>query len=200
MTWTPKRIVHPEAGELEFSTLKEFICSGKRAGWASGAKPTKLSDGTKHYEHTEGELKYTDDFIGQGRFIGREVVRFKGVPVWGMNYTDIFWTPQEYTSDLSEKLREQVFGFLKERLNLVEPDAPFRGPIDSYATRIVDSGKIMYYNRLSAPTEKEYEKIIKFSGREEMSFDTNDKSIFPFICFSLDYHGRVLIPDEYIKE
>lgn len=197
------RIVHPRAGRLEFKALRKFILDGKRAGWASGTKPAKLSDGTKHYELRQDNLVYTDDFIGEQNFIGRELVTLRGIPIWGMNYSDAFMVPKVFTENFPRKeidcFRDSVLTFVKEMLRNPPSNFPFRGPTIK-TEKTTPWGNLSYINQVFSPYFNEPNKVVReFAGTERVDyFGPLSLATDMNICFALKYHGRILVPDSCI--
>ena len=76
----------------------------------------------KDYDFTDGDWRYHDSYAGSIWAPGREVVFYKGEPVWSMAY-------QGKTIDgLSEELVDETFTFLKTALINADERMPFRGP------------------------------------------------------------------------
>ncbi len=103
------------------SSLKEFIVNAKRAAFAGGGKKVLRSDGSKTFTYAEGNLNYTDRYFGSMRDIGEELVWYKNMPIWGMNYFGGAFTN-------FRNMKSPTFKFLKNCLMLVEVNMPYRGP------------------------------------------------------------------------
>ena len=54
--------------------LREFIIKAKKITYASGAKPSKLPDGSDQFMYAESDYKYTDTYFGSKSFTGQELV------------------------------------------------------------------------------------------------------------------------------
>lgn len=196
------KIVHPGGFELEFQDLASFICNSKRKGWASGEKPIKFTDGSEGYKHIEGNLFYRDSYIGEGNFIGQEVVFLiqglpaGNIPLWGMNYSDVFRIPPAIPLGEAKKFKREVFDFLKEQLRNVPVDFPFRGPTTPQY-RETRWGTLNYFNPVNYEIKDDRSPIIEFSANEQITLmpkpQISDK------CFEFRYHGRILVPDSYIQ-
>ena len=181
------RIRHPNInGELEFDVLKEFIRKGKLNGWASGAKAVK-QENVKKYSHfdAKNQLFYVDSFTGDQGFIGEEIVTWHDVPIWGMNYTDVFRVPSNYTPERADRFKSEVFGFLKEMLLAVPINAPFRGPFDRgpvhNQTKSGNEGIMDYYNEFVSPHSQEEHVFRAFSGIEKIRISHHaNQTFYPF--------------------
>jgi hypothetical protein len=194
------KIVHPKAGHLDFEELRTFICQGKKNGWASGAHPVNLSNGNKNYTFRMGDLLYTDNYIGEQGFMGMELVKFKGVPIWGMHYSGILTFPDSQKSELNRLYFEgQVNSFLAEMLRKVPNNLPFRGPVGVEVKRQTAVGELAYENVAIVCPEIQMDGTIrKFIGREHISFRPSEQ-VKASEVFELDYHGRLLISDACIQ-
>ncbi len=79
--------------------------------------------GHKDYEFKEGDWLYHDSYAGSLCAPGREVVFFKGIPVWCMSYQG-----QPNPKQEAPFFQEQLFPFLRRALMNFDDSVPFRGP------------------------------------------------------------------------
>ncbi len=96
----------------------EFLCRAKKVTYAGkGAKVESSRPKSHDFEHSEGELKYIDTYLGGEIFLGEEGIWKDNTPIWVMNYK-------------GRVLGEGFSGdFLKETLALVNKEMPYRGPL-----------------------------------------------------------------------
>jgi hypothetical protein len=102
--------------EMDKSII-DFLLRAKKATYAGKGTETDASRPNSHdLQHTEGNLKYIDTYLGGSKFAGEEALWKNGVPFWAMNY-------------VGRVLADNFSGdFLKEALLHVPEEAPFRGP------------------------------------------------------------------------
>ncbi len=102
--------------------IKEFIPKARMQTWTAekgkqvGRRPG--SEGVYIYE--EGDLKYEDEFFGNGRFQGHEIVYEKDKPIWGMIYYG--GIPDNIRVNL-----EDEFNFLRKALTQTALTARLQG-------------------------------------------------------------------------
>jgi hypothetical protein len=193
------RIVHPVAGEIEFDTLRDVIVRGKRAGWASGREPNNLPNGVKNYSYVDSEarLGYKDNFRGEQGFIGQEVVEtMEGIPIWGMNYDDVFRVPDEFTPDMAKGFRKEAFSFLKQKLMQVPTEFPFRGPLGQSDLVNTSFGIIMYEHWISNCGSPD-EALRECGGEEDIHLFHSNGTVRA-TPFQFSYRARLLVPDAYV--
>jgi len=194
------KIVHPDINQkIDLKELRQFICDGKRNGFASGKKPIKSSDCREEYSYSNEKFFYLDQYKGSGSFIGQETVFYlnknnENVPLWGMNYFDTFNAPKGFSSDQTRELRKNVLTFLKLNLMNIPLEYPFRGPIGE-ANDYIKDRKLVYSNQTDCLFKGE-KAFTNFRGEEKISLAERKDS---FNIFSLIYHGGLLIPNRYIK-
>ncbi len=78
---------------IPLDTLEAFIVRAKAATYVGGAAsllPYRL--GSKDLQFAEGDWAYHDSYLGESDFIGQEIVYYRRVSVWGMNYFGHTWT------------------------------------------------------------------------------------------------------------
>lgn len=107
----------------EIKNLIDFLTHAHHATYAnvSAPKVVSLRPGSKDYDFAEGDFAYHDTYFGGKRFVGAEVVYYKEVPVWGMNY---------YGRGLLEKMPEAYFDEVLRPALMEKPweILPVRGP------------------------------------------------------------------------
>lgn len=97
--------------------LIDFLLEAKRNTYASKKNEVEPSrDGSIDYEYKKGEFKYRDSYVGTKYFSGQEIVWFKDVPHWSMNYVGRVFD-DNFSGD-----------FLKNALKNVTDTMPYRGP------------------------------------------------------------------------
>ncbi len=137
-----------EAGQSTYAAPKEIRSKHKCK--------TPILPGHKDYHYENGDWGYHDSYAGSLRAPGREVVFFKGVPVWAMSYQgqsrDVF--PEEF-------FQEKVFPFLKKALMAAPKNMPFRGParlLEGYFEYNFDMvGDWRYFTGMEKIFNKNYE-------------------------------------------
>lgn len=97
--------------------LKKFLVLAKKNTYSSIKTNDDISGG--NFVYSQGDFFYKDNFFGNFLFIGEEVVYFKEVPVWGMNYYG-----QLLNKDISIK---DTYSFLRKALSMINIENPFRG-------------------------------------------------------------------------
>ncbi|MBU3217932.1 DUF5680 domain-containing protein [Clostridium estertheticum] len=139
----------------------EFLCTAKQHTYAGKCAEIKSSRPNSHdLEYVEGNLKYIDTYIGGEQFAGEEALWKDDIPFWSMNYT-------------GRVLGEGFSGnFLKEVLNLVPKENPYRGPM------VYQNGQYKYHCIVNG-------EFKWFQGYEEIYFD-NTKV---YECF---FHGGTI--------
>lgn len=100
--------------------LQEFLVKAHQATYASGEKAKANANGADQFNYADGDFEYIDTYYGGEDFIGTEVIKEKGVPVWGMSY---------YGFIMSDRVSsEEVFKFLQKMLAKTKPGMLVRGP------------------------------------------------------------------------
>ncbi|WP_238904127.1 DUF5680 domain-containing protein [Clostridium sp. YIM B02506] len=122
------KLVKEDFDECEYNDIKEekeiddkiieFLCRAKKVTYAGKGAEVESSRPRSHdFEHSEGELKYIDTYLGGEIFLGEEGIWKDNTPIWVMNYK-------------GRVLEEGFSGdFLKETLSLVNKEMPYRGPL-----------------------------------------------------------------------
>jgi hypothetical protein len=74
--------------------LNRFILTAKNHTYAGSGKESSPSRPSSHdLEFIENDFRYLDSYFGGQNFIGEEIVYYKGIPVWGMNYYGVDLRP-----------------------------------------------------------------------------------------------------------
>jgi len=102
--------------------LCKFLVEAKTSTYAAGdsAEKTKNSDNSTTITHKNGDWSYHDNYFGGEPYGGREVVFYKGKPVYMMTY---YGKVEKTVLDINK-----VYGILMNALKLIPEDKPFRGP------------------------------------------------------------------------
>lgn len=138
--------------DIEMKGLEEFLRKANRNTYAAdGERSPATRLGSEDLEFCDGDWVYHDTYFGSARFIGEEIVYYKGVPVWGMNY---------YGYIVRQGiLPKAVYTFLKQALLQESGDViPVRGP------KVFSVNALTYRNTVSGSLEN-------FEGREEIDMD-----------------------------
>jgi hypothetical protein len=159
--------------------LLAFIAKAHRNTYAAPKEIRKRSrmeipflPGHKCYLFEDGEWKYYDGYAGEDWAPGREVVLYKGQPIWSMSYQGRFTA----SFGNGEFFGDSTFKFLRQALMNFDDKMPFRGPSTFESLDF----KLFRYN-FKMNGDYEY-----FTGKEEVSFD-ND------VIFFQDVMGEVII-------
>ena len=160
-----------EARHLDLIGLAQFLINAKKQTYASGdaKRVSPQAPGFKELEYTEGDWNYRDSYSGFYRAPGREVVRFKGKPVWDIHYVG----GMKLGCYDDEQLAKNTFAFLKKALMLVKESKPFRGP------ERFQEGDYEYLCNVEGD-------ITDFKGRERILFKEKE-------VFVQDYFGGLII-------
>ena len=117
---------------MDKTVLLAFIARAHRHTYAAPdeignmhlCKVPVLQGHTDH-EYSEGDLKYHDSYAGTIWAPGREVVFYRGEPIWCMAYQG-----QHNSAYDDVFFQEQAFPFLKRALMSFDDNIPFRGPTE----------------------------------------------------------------------
>jgi len=122
-----------------YDELIHFLLHAKRqtcAGQSGETSAISLLPGSKQLEYYEAPFFYRDVYFGMASLVGQETVYFRERPVWAMSYAGGV-LPESSSPD---EIR-RIDTFLRQVLQLVTYERPFRGPqrhhIDPY--RYLDS-------------------------------------------------------------
>ena len=132
------------------SEIIDFIVEAKKKTYASAnsfdaarVASTRLASSDLAYE--AGDFKYWDTYVGGSHFSGTEVVWYKEVPVWAMNYS-------------GRTLSGDLGSFLTDSLSRVNAEMPYRGPA------FYRDGKYTYVNLVTG-------EFGWFNGVEKIYYD-----------------------------
>lgn len=143
--------------------LKNFLIETKKAGYGAGNSKSwiKEKDGSTTIPFESGNWRMHDNFFGGEPWGGREVVFYKGAPVWIMvMYGSV---------DPSVNGFEEVYAFLQKALRNQPEDLPLRGP------KLLQEGEFVYKNKTEGNLEN-------FFGEERIY---NNKKLI----YSMKYSG-----------
>ncbi len=102
--------------------LCKFLVKAKKSTYAAGDSAKKIVEADKSTTliFEDGDWKYHDNYFGGEPYGGREVVFFRGLPVYMMVYYG--WVV-EGVADV-----QTVYKTLQGALSQIPEDKPFRGP------------------------------------------------------------------------
>ncbi len=142
---------------ITLKSLKEFLVLAKKSTYASGDISKKILEADKSTTlmFEASDFKYHDNYFGGEPYGGREVVFFKGEPVYIMVYYGLV---KEGITDF-----HAIYGILQKALLLIPEDYPYRGPKEYV------EGDYIYLNNFIG-------EIDNFSGEESISF--NGKEVY----------------------
>lgn len=109
-----------------YDELIHFLLHAKRqtyAGQDDAASVAPLLPGSQQLEYYEAPFFYRDIYFGMTSFVGQETVYFRERPIWAMGYAGGI-LPE--IADPQETHR--IYAFLRQALQLVAYERPFRGP------------------------------------------------------------------------
>lgn len=102
------------------NNLRNFLVTAKRNTYATQKGKVQSSRrSSKDLAFEENDYYYLDSYFGEKYFSGEEIVYYKEVPVWSMNY---------YGKLIKEDIPEGFIETLREALDNVSEEKPFRGP------------------------------------------------------------------------
>jgi hypothetical protein len=109
---------------MDLNKLKQFILDASHNTYASGNEDIreKQGDESTTIAYSKGDWKYHDNYFGGEPYGGREVVFYKGKPVWMMVYYG--WVVEGVDTD-------RVYPILGKALSNSTLEKPYRGP-DEY--------------------------------------------------------------------
>ncbi|MCD4744484.1 MAG: DUF5680 domain-containing protein [Desulfobacteraceae bacterium] len=148
-------------------TLIDFILKVKLAGYATGGEglEKKFDDGSIGFEIISDGYKYLDRYNGFNPFAGSEqIYDSNNTLLWVMNYYG------EVLPSGSDP--KNIYSFLKEAMQLISPEYPFRGP------KKLKKQNLKYENQ-------QYGSLDRFHGIESI-YENNEKA------YVLYYHGGKL--------
>lgn len=135
------------------SKIQEFLAKAHQATYASGEKAKQNINGADQFNFLDGDYEYIDTYYGSDNFVGTEIVKEKGISVWGMSYYGYF---------MSDKVTgEETFKFLQQMLFKTKPGMLLRGP-QSFKQKEW-SYRYSYKGSFSNFTAHE---VVKYKGRK----------------------------------
>jgi hypothetical protein len=148
--------------------LNTFIVRAKAATYVGDGKKTKsCRSGSHDLEFQDDSFSYLDSYFGGTDFIGGEVVYFKDVPIWAMNYYGKIIEPNLISAAETGKI-------IKESLSKMYQEGRFLGGFEH------SSGDSVY-------TDTSEGGIESFSGKEWIARNG-------IIVYELVYHGGMIKP------
>jgi hypothetical protein len=136
-------------------TLCKFLVAAKKTTYAAGDLAKKIINNDKSTTliFENGDWKYHDNYFGGEPYGGREVVFFKGEPVFIMTY---YGQVKDSVADLNK-----VYETLMDALKLIPEDKPYRGPKE------YKSGNLLYKNTFTGEVNNFFgEEFIFEDGKE----------------------------------
>lgn len=133
--------------------FQEFLVKAHKATYASGGKPQTNSNGANQFIYTEGDFEYIDTYYGGPNFVGCEIVKEKGRPVWGMSY---YGYTEDITFDNGEFMK-----FFKKTISKTIPGILLRGP-----KKCKEKEWSYRYNYKGSIGNFKSEEIIKHKGKK----------------------------------
>ena len=139
---------------MELSELKKFLALANKTGYASGNRKslTKEKNHSTSISFKSDVWEFYDNYFGGEPYGGREVIFYKGQPVWMMVY---------YGSVDNSIKPEKIYPFLQKALGLFPKDYPYRGPA------VFEEDGYIYKNNWSG-------EIDNFSGKETIINDNKE--------------------------
>lgn len=139
---------------MKIDSLRKFLITSNKKGYAAGdnVTSTKEKDGSKTITYKEGNWSFHDNFFGGEPYGGREVIFYKGKPVWIMVYYG--WVEKKI------KDIDSVYAFLQKSLANAPDEYPYRGPKE------LKEKNYSYENEWSG-------ELNNFSGKEVINVDGN---------------------------
>lgn len=148
--------------------LVDFIAEASLATYASSGEKLQKSyrPGCEEYLYERGDWKYLDSYAWVKDGGGEEIVYYKNIPVWVMNY---------YGFLIDTDDTKTIYGFMREALRLEHPELPVRGaPLE-------DPARGLRYE-----IEFERKEIGNFNGKERIYLNGEKK----YECY---IHGGLVI-------
>lgn len=133
--------------QLTLRQLTEMIVVGRGACWISRnrehvAEPTIPGAKRFAFNSSFGDLsvKYEDQYLGERSFLGQELVREEGDPVWGMVYNGTVFDQQ----DAAEEFLKQVLRTEIDRARLGEEFSVERGSLIYQSQTLLNQGNLTF--------------------------------------------------------
>jgi len=102
--------------DFSLQQLKTFIVKAKAATYVGdGKKSPSHRPGSHDLHFYEGSFSYLDSYFGGSDFLGQEVVYYKEVPVWVMNYYGRIIEPEKIAAaDAGQIIKESLSKMYEE--------------------------------------------------------------------------------------
>ena len=113
--------------EIDLKRLNSFLGNAAKNTYAGGAdKVDPQTSNFQELEYEDGDWYYRDSYAGFFRSWGREVIWFKGAPIWNQLYGG--GMEDNFSKDAD--FARQTFSFLKKAMSVGEKENNFqpRGP------------------------------------------------------------------------
>jgi hypothetical protein len=126
---------------MNIDALRKFLIETKKAGFGAGNSKTwiKEKDGSTTIPYEFGDWRMHDNFFGGEPWGGREIVFFKGKPVWIMV---MYGSVDPLFDDF-----KTIYAFLQKSLRNQPEDLPLRGP------KMFKEGDFVYKNKTEGVLE-----------------------------------------------
>jgi len=72
--------------EVNEEQLIDFLVDAKKQGYASGAEPEILKDGSKQFTYQRKNFYYTDNYIGGYQVHGKETVKWEKTKIFSQTF------------------------------------------------------------------------------------------------------------------
>ncbi|MGA9173546.1 MAG: DUF5680 domain-containing protein [Thermoactinomyces sp.] len=108
--------------------IAEFIVRAKKNTYVKGGDDfsgRSIIPGFNQLDYQEGDLYYRDNYCGFSPFSGQETVYVQNKPVWTMSYYG-----RILAQDMEKEAIAKLYRFLRQALNEVPLEHPYRGPMD----------------------------------------------------------------------
>lgn len=153
--------------QLSTEDITIFLVEAKAKGYASGDESIikECGKGCKIITIKNGDYEYMDRYFGEYSFTGHEIVKYKGTPVWNMNFYGYAYKLDNFPKEFPK--------FHKEALLKMPKEFPFRGP------KIYQKADFIYTNNING-------NLKDFHGVEKVFYKGKE-------IFKLYYHGGELV-------
>ena len=135
--------------------LRKFLVKAKKSTYAAGDSVPKIvnDDKSTTLVFERGDWKYHDNYFGGEPYGGREIVFFKGQPIYMMVY---YGRVNDSVTNINS-----VYNILMNALKLIPEDKPYRGP-EKYTV-----GDLSYKNSFTGEVDNFFgEEFITENGKE----------------------------------
>ena len=149
---------------MDVTAFLRFLLEASQQGYAagSGAVKTREADQSTTIVHEQGDWRLHDNYFGGEPYGGREVVFFRGRPVW----------MAVYYGRVADADVDPVYSFLQRALRAAPIEFPVRGP------ETFEEGRFSYRNVHEGG-------VVSFSGQETIFQDGS-------LVYTAHYAGGVV--------